>query len=276
MHANNETGVDLSHRAALAADEGDRSGDHLPYRRDAIGRQGADRSAPRFPARRYALVLRPQGPAPKGIGALYIKRGTPMPAVHDRRASGGGPPGRHGKRALYRRHGQGPAIGGRGVPGRGHVASAACAIGWSGRSSERMPSVVRQRPRRYPAAQHAERLLPLRRRRGDALPLERFRDLRLQRLGLHLRVARALACVAGDESARGRRPRLRPLQPQPLQHRRRRGPHHRGLSRDRCEPAPASLPIGIKRRTPPASVRKSWSIARNSPSLLLALVVWPT
>ncbi len=41
--------------------------------------------------------------APKGVGALFVRRGTRMPAVHGRRAPGVGAAGRDGERRLHRR-----------------------------------------------------------------------------------------------------------------------------------------------------------------------------
>ena len=70
-------GRDLSHRAALAADQGDRSGDRLPHRRDAIGGQVPIDLQREF---QHVDLLSFSGHklhAPKGIGVLYIKRGTP-------------------------------------------------------------------------------------------------------------------------------------------------------------------------------------------------------
>ena len=107
MHANNETGVIFPDRTALAADEGNRPCHHLSHRRDAIGRQDSDRPAAGISVRRYAVVLRPQGPCPEGRRRFVHQARHAMPAVSDRRASGGRPPGRDGKRALHRRPGQG-------------------------------------------------------------------------------------------------------------------------------------------------------------------------
>ncbi len=56
--------------------------------------------------------------APKGIGVLYIKRGTPCRPLADRRAPGGGPPGRDREHALHRRAGQGRGAGRRLLRGR--------------------------------------------------------------------------------------------------------------------------------------------------------------
>ena len=85
-------GRHLSHRAALAADEGDRSGDPLPHRRHAVGGQTLHRPAKLAALRRSALVFRPQAARAQGRGhALYQARHA-LPAAVDRRASGGRPP----------------------------------------------------------------------------------------------------------------------------------------------------------------------------------------
>ena len=96
-------GRGLSHRATLAAGQGNRSGDRLPHRRHAIGGQDPHRPAARATARRPALVLGPQAARPQGHRRAVHQARHALPAVHDRRPPGGRPPGGDGKRALHRR-----------------------------------------------------------------------------------------------------------------------------------------------------------------------------
>ena len=199
MHANNESGVIFPvEQLARIAKETDPA---------IIFHTDATQSVGKFPIDlerdyRYVDLLSFSGHklhAPKGIGVLYVKRGTPCRPFligghqeEGRRAGTENVPYivglakavRAGRRGSGRgRHADSPPPR---PPGKGHRGTDSLRAG--------------QRPKRSAAAQHPQRLLPLRRRRGDALSTERQRDLRLQRLGLHLRLAGAFARVAGDET----------------------------------------------------------------------------
>ena len=256
-------GRDLSHRAALAAGEGDRSGDRLPHRRHA------DRSARfRIDLERefqHVDLLSFSGHklhAPKGVGVLYVKRGTPCrPFLIGGHQEEGRRAGTENVPYIVGL-GQGDGTGRRRPSTTRKRGSAACATAWKRRSSERIPNVQVNGQRRAAAAQHAERLLPLRRRRRDALSAERLRHLRLERLGLHLRLAGAVARAAGDEGPVHGRPRLGPLQLQPLQHRGRTSTASSRSSRRSSPTCGGFRPIGTKRRTPPAKERRISFAAR--------------
>ncbi len=128
---------------------------------------------------------------------------------------------------------------------------------------ERIPYVeVNGRDADSPA-QHAERLLPFRRGRGDPLPAERFRHLRFQRLGLHLRLAGAVARVAGDERARTPPSKARSASASAAT-----TPTTTSTASSRSSQVSSRTcggfpPIGTKRRTLRASARRSWSAAHK-------------
>ena len=52
--------------------------------------------------------------APKGVGLLYVRRGTPLVLSDQRRRAGARRAGRHRERGLHRRHGHGARAGLRG------------------------------------------------------------------------------------------------------------------------------------------------------------------
>ena len=85
--------------------------------------------------------------------------------------------------------------------------------------------------------QHAERLVPRRRGRIAADPIERFWHLRVERLGLHVRLAGAVARLSGHARAGRRRARVRSVQLEPLQHRRGHRSNHRDVPANGCQRA---------------------------------------
>ncbi len=81
------------------------------------------------------------------------------------------------------------------------------------------PQLAGERRPGQPPPQHDQHRLRVRRGGGHPADAQRARDLRLLGLGLHLRLARALSRAARDGGAVHRGARLHPLQPQPLHHR---------------------------------------------------------
>ncbi len=218
MHANNETGVIFPiEQLSRLTKETDPA---IVFHTDATQSVGKlpidlDRGLP------YVDLLSFSGHklhAPKGVGALYVKRGTPCRPL-----------------LIGGHQEEGRRAGTENVP---YIVGLAKAVELAAAHQEEEQTRVRglrdrleaalerthplrrgQRQGRPAAAQHAQHLLPLRRRRGDALPAQRAGHLRLQRLGLHLRVAGALARAPRHERFLHGGPRLHPLQLQPLQHR---------------------------------------------------------
>ena len=176
--------------------------------------------------RRSALVFRPQAARPQGRRRAVHQARHALPAAVDRRASGGRPPRPARKTsptssAWPRRWNWPPRIRRRSRRG-----SAGLRDRLEAALERLIPNVQVNGKAAAAAAQHAEHLLPLHRRRGNALSTQRLRHLRLQRLGLHLRVAGAFARAAGHEGALHGGARLDPFQLQPLQQRGGRGPDH--------------------------------------------------
>ena len=159
--------------------------------------------------------------APKGVGALFVRRGTPWrPFLIGGHQEGGRRAGTENVAFIV---GLARALElARPATTRTRRGSRRLRDRLERELSRADPLRRGQRRRRAPAPQHPQPLLPLHRGRGHPLPAVEPRHLRLQRLGLHLRLARAVARAAGHEGPLHRHPRLGPLQPQPLHHRRRR------------------------------------------------------
>ena len=91
-------------------------GHPVPHRRGAGGRQDPDR------LRENAIdMLSLSGHklhAPKGVGVLYVRKGTKFSPFLIGRPPGEGPPGRHGKHPEHHRPGEGLRTGGRAPGGR--------------------------------------------------------------------------------------------------------------------------------------------------------------
>ena len=69
--------------------------------------------------------------APKGIGALYVRRGVRLHAAAARRRAGTRPARRHRERARHRRPRPRRGTGAGGAAGRPDAAGARCATGWN-------------------------------------------------------------------------------------------------------------------------------------------------
>ncbi len=219
MHANNETGVifpiDQLSRIAKQTDPG------IIFHTDAtqtVGKLSID-LVQGYP---YVDLLSFSGHklhAPKGVGALFIRRGTRCRPF-----------------MLGGHQEEGRRAGTENVPyiiGLAKALSAAMENREKDEAqieklrdrlekilSEKIPS-IRQRQRRTPSAEHPQHIVPLYRRRGHAVPVERLRHLRIERIRVHLGIAGSVACPESDEGAVYGRPRFRSVQPEPVQYGRR-------------------------------------------------------
>ena len=182
--------------------------------------------------------------APKGVGALFVRRGTRWrPFIL----------GGHQER--------GRRAGTENVPYIVGLARA-CELAMAGMEEEQTrvrgmrdrlqagaarahpgPRSERQGCRAAPA-EHPQPGDPRHRGGGDPLRAEQPGHLRLERLGLHLRHPRPLPRAQGDGGALLGDPRLAADQPEPLQYRRRDRPDHRGPAGDRRPPAPPLALLG--------------------------------
>ena len=198
MHANNEIGTiqPIAELAAIAHEHGAlmhtdavQSVGKIPVDVRALGVDLLSLSAHKFNG-------------PKGAGALWIKRGTRMQPI----LTGG-------KHERNRRAGTEnvPAIAGLGVAarargrqdgGRRRRASARCATGSRRASCARVPGHGGQRRARRARAEHDEHQLRSRRGREPADRARPRRHRGVDRLGLLVGHARAVARAAGDGASR--------------------------------------------------------------------------
>ena len=228
----------VSHRPAVAHRQGDRPGHRLSHRRHPDGGEAAHRYGAGVSLRGPSLLFGAQAARTQGGGRPLPAPRHPDASVSTRGAPGGGPARGDRKRPLHRgpRPGLQPRDGQR-AGGRGPDRAPPRPAG-AGPGGE--DPFGRDQRRRGPApAEHPEHLLSLHRGGGDAVSARRVRDLRLERVGLHLRVARAFARAAGDESALHGGAWLGPLQPEPLYHRRGDRPGARSVPGHRSQPAHA-------------------------------------
>ena len=222
MHANNETGVVFPvEKLARVAKETDPS---ILFHTDAtqtMGKLPIDLTG-EF---KHVDLLSFSGHklyAPKGVGALFIRRGTPCRPLllggHQENGRRGGTENVAFIVGLAR------ALE---VALAGHEEDEARIRALRDRLetelADRIPWVQVNGGEAPRLSNTLECLRALHRGRGHALPALRPRHLRLERLGLHLRFPGALPRDAGDEGALHRGPRLGAVQPGPLQHRGRRG-----------------------------------------------------
>ncbi len=103
MWANNETGVifPVEKAAAMARNKG------ILFHTDAVQAVGKIPIDMRQNAIDMLSLSGHKLHAPKGIGVLYVRKGTKFSPFPDRRPPGKGPPGRHRKRAQHHRPGRG-------------------------------------------------------------------------------------------------------------------------------------------------------------------------
>jgi cysteine desulfurase len=108
MWANNETGVlfEVDRIAAMCKAK------RVPFHCDgtqAVGKIPVNVAALGVDAMSFAAH---KFHGPKGVGALFARRGAPRPPAADRRPAGARPARGDGERARHRRHGQGRGNGG--------------------------------------------------------------------------------------------------------------------------------------------------------------------
>jgi hypothetical protein len=246
MWANNEIGTinEVPQIGALCHDRGV----DLPHRRDAVGRQDAHRCQHRQhrPAELSAVT---RSTAPRA--SARSTSGAASPASGSSRAGRRRPRARH---ALAARS-TSPASSGMGkaceiLPQEmdsERRASAGCA---KKLERARPPSSITsgQRRRRARLPHLDQHLLRLRRGRVADDGHQGHRDE--LGLGLHLRQPRAQLCAQGLSASAMTGPLVAPLQPRPLQHRRKRSTsrspdHQRGQEAPRAQPALRHAQEGI-------------------------------
>ena len=219
MHANNEIGT-IQPVAELARDRA-RARRAVPHRRRAVGRQDPGRR-PRA-RRRPAVALGAQVQRAEGRRRAVDQARHAAAADPDRRQARAQPPRRHRERAGHRRpRRRGARSRARKLAAEAARARRRCAIGSSTASSRACParpSTATASARVPNTTQHQ-----LRRRRGRvAADRARPRGHRgVDRLGLLVGHARAVARAAAMGLPHAPHAELAPLQPRRRQHRRRR------------------------------------------------------
>ncbi len=249
MHANNETGVIFPiEELARLTKETDPS---IIFHTDAtqtVGKLPIDLDG----AFKHVDLLSFSGHklhAPKGVGALFIRRGTPLPAVPARRAPGGRTPGRHRERAPSSSASPRPCE----LAMEHHDEDEARIRGMRDRLERELdgadPLPRGQRQERPAAAQHPQRRLPLHRGRGHPLPAQRPRHLRLQRFGLHLGLPRAVPRPPGHAHPVHRRSTARCASASAATTPTRRSTRSSRSSPGSSTACAGSRPTGMRRRT---------------------------
>ena len=243
MWANNETGVifPVEKAAAMARDKG------ILFHTDAVQAVGKIPIDLRQNAIDMLSLSGHKLHAPKGVGALYVRKGTKFAPFL---VGGHQEKGRRG--------------GTENVPGLIGLGKA-CELAAQSLEEEnttvkalrdklenallaRIPNSRVNGDRRAQPAQHQQYQLRIRRRRGHPADDQRTGHLRLLRLRLHLRVAAALPRAPGHGRALHHGPRLHPLQPQRLQHRKGNRLRDREISADHRKTAGPVPLLGGGRR----------------------------
>ena len=156
--------------------------------------------------------------APKGIGVLYLKRGTRFrPLLRGGHQERGRRAGTENTR-LDRRPGQGRRDG-AGSDGLREHRSEAPARQAGSRHPGQSAARLRDRRPEQPPAQHQQHRVRVHRGRGDPAAAEQVRHCRQLGLGLHFRLAGTVARDAGDGHSLHRRARHGALLAVALQHR---------------------------------------------------------
>ena len=169
MWANNETGVlfPVEKAADLSHERG------IPFHTDAVQSTG---KIPIDMKKNMIDMLSFSGHklhAPKGIGVLYVRKGTRFSPVSDRGTSGEGTPGRHGEHPEHHRAGKGMRTGCP-PPGYGKQRREAAARQAGGSTAGPHPAKPGQRGHSAAASQHDEHQFRVRRGEGILLLMNEY------------------------------------------------------------------------------------------------------
>ena len=187
--------------------------------------------------------------APKGIGALYIRKGTKFAPYliggHQERGRRGGTENTAAIVGL----GKAAELAAHHIDGGSYRGMSELRDRLEQALLSTVPNTMVNGDPAAPPAEHEQHRLRVRRGRGHPAHAERARNLRLLGLGLHLRLARALPRAARHGGTVHGGPRLDPLQPQPVHDRLRNRPRPREAPADHRAAAGAIALLEERRKT---------------------------